>query len=446
MKRVLAAIRTGDLAATRAALIAAWRANRSPALAELVALVDSKAPPDDVTTALAAIIGPRAVESEARLKLVAKLDDPRVTGFAIDALAKPPFTTPNAQRLFVALAKLAGRDPRLALRADAIREALKLRIGRAAVRTAVLRAFDRALAALPAVKPVAALAEITTALDDLRADGRTNAALLADIYARPEDDAPRAVYADLALAQGDPRGELIMLQLARTTDEPSAREVELLAKHGKAWLGALAAGVSWGKSYSHSEFRRGFLAIADIMLSVGNKLRPTYGDPMWTTVEELQGTWNLELLERAPLRSLRELDSYLDARDVVRLAQRAEPLAAMHSIAINVARELADWDLLDAALVHRAFPNLRELVCYREITTCAELASFAAIGIRSLAIDHYQHTGRHSLADATAAFDALVAELRTAPLDFDALTLRAPWNGRPGPEPRAMIRTADGWR
>ena len=75
--------------------------------------------------------------------------------------------------------------------------------------------------------------------------------LLAQIAAAPDDDAPRAVYADLLLQRGDPRGEFIQLQLAHADSD---REHELLRAHEAAWNDA--AGVRGaGASY-----QRGFIA------------------------------------------------------------------------------------------------------------------------------------------------------------------------------------------
>ena len=76
------------------------------------------------------------------------------------------------------------------------------------------------------------------------------AALLEAILAAPDDDAPRLVYADVLQERGDPRGEFIAVQLALSRPElPEARRGELeargaslLALHGDAWLGPLAAG------------------------------------------------------------------------------------------------------------------------------------------------------------------------------------------------------------
>ena len=63
-------------------------------------------------------------------------------------------------------------------------------------------------------------------------------ALIAAILADPDDDAPRAVYADWLTERGDPRGELITVQLAKKqTPALKARADALLAKHKKAWVG-----------------------------------------------------------------------------------------------------------------------------------------------------------------------------------------------------------------
>jgi uncharacterized protein (TIGR02996 family) len=71
--------------------------------------------------------------------------------------------------------------------------------------------------------------------------------LLAEIQASPDDDALRAVYADELLAAGDPRGELITVELALARalrgspvsgDEAGplfARRAELRAAHAERW-------------------------------------------------------------------------------------------------------------------------------------------------------------------------------------------------------------------
>jgi len=65
--------------------------------------------------------------------------------------------------------------------------------------------------------------------------------LLEGIWAEPDRDDVRLVYADWLQQQGDPRGEFIMLQMERESRPlslaESAREFRLLRDHSEAWLG-----------------------------------------------------------------------------------------------------------------------------------------------------------------------------------------------------------------
>ena len=79
--------------------------------------------------------------------------------------------------------------------------------------------------------------------------------LLAAVRERPDDDAALEIYRDHLLEKGDPRGELIALQLAPSLDEAGKRRLAaLLRKHRKEWLGPLA-GVA-----ARATFERGFVA------------------------------------------------------------------------------------------------------------------------------------------------------------------------------------------
>ncbi|MDP1919939.1 MAG: TIGR02996 domain-containing protein [Myxococcales bacterium] len=86
--------------------------------------------------------------------------------------------------------------------------------------------------------------------------------MLAAIVAHPDDDTPRAVFADWLTERRDPRGEFIALQLARTqrkaTPEERRREAALLASHRQALLGPFDGLV--GKT--GLVFERGFLVEA----------------------------------------------------------------------------------------------------------------------------------------------------------------------------------------
>src|SRR5262249_42290216 len=67
--------------------------------------------------------------------------------------------------------------------------------------------------------------------------------MLAAIYAAPDDLSVRDVYADWLIEHGDPRGELIALQRARSagrsTPKTEQRERALLDEHGVRWAGRL---------------------------------------------------------------------------------------------------------------------------------------------------------------------------------------------------------------
>lgn len=110
--------------------------------------------------------------------------------------------------------------------------------------------------------------EESPVLDQIEAtlvDGRevsaekTEQDFLAEIYARPNDDGPREVFADWLIERGDLRGELIALQMKRSRGEGTVasqrRESILLRGHARAWMGPLAPAVHATKF----RFERGFL-------------------------------------------------------------------------------------------------------------------------------------------------------------------------------------------
>jgi uncharacterized protein (TIGR02996 family) len=78
------------------------------------------------------------------------------------------------------------------------------------------------------------------------------------IRAAPHDDAPRLVYADHLIAQGDPRGEFIAAQIMRSIDTRE-RWVELLRAHRDDWTrGATRIGAT------NVQFDRGFIERIDL--------------------------------------------------------------------------------------------------------------------------------------------------------------------------------------
>jgi uncharacterized protein (TIGR02996 family) len=87
--------------------------------------------------------------------------------------------------------------------------------------------------------------------------------LLALIHDHPDDDAAREIYADALLEAGDPRGELMSLQLraerGETTTDGIRRARSLLRANSEAWLGDLAFVL---KSIV---FERGMIAEAELV-------------------------------------------------------------------------------------------------------------------------------------------------------------------------------------
>jgi uncharacterized protein (TIGR02996 family) len=310
-----------------------------------------------------------------------------------------------------------------------------------AVRRALVERLDEVIANLP---PVAATPEASSLerelamqLEPLRADSRSIDALIAGIYANPADDARRLVLADLLLQRGEPRGELIALQLGRGDGEPTKRELRLLQKHGRSWLGRLAPVLSWGRRHSRTTFRRGFLAVADIMLSVDKKLDPLAGAPEWATVEKLTGRWSTELLLTAPLRGLRSIDDRLDAATIAALSRRSEPLA-------NVVEVRLVDPKIDGATLRRAFPALTTVKLSRLANSWPDL-----LAVRHLAVDHVAITDFwvHNPAQVAIArheLEEVVRSLVGQPTELARLSIDAPYYNSPVPAPLELRRDADG--
>jgi len=110
-------------------------------------------------------------------------------------------------------------------------------------------------------------------------------ALLREVHARPDADDARLVLADALLARGDPRGELIALQLAAPGDDRQRGRIEqLLREHARRWLGALRHVIY------RARFARGFLARLELN---GRWTASEQGwaehavDPRLATVEDL---------------------------------------------------------------------------------------------------------------------------------------------------------------
>lgn len=120
-------------------------------------------------------------------------------------------------------------------------------------------------------------------------------ALLEAIYAEPDHDSPRAVYADALLERGDARGEFIQLQLLRAAGiarkGSAAKEKALLTAHRIDWLGDLHGRVA----RATARFERGFVSRAEL-LNRPEHLRPLRLLTHLETSTELLGAVGAELV------------------------------------------------------------------------------------------------------------------------------------------------------
>jgi hypothetical protein len=153
--------------------------------------------------------------------------------------------------------------------------------------------------------------------------------LLAAVYEDLAADASRMVLADRLIELGDPRGEMMALQLARSrSGEPvTSRERELFSQHGHAWTRPLTGClVMYG-------FRRGFLATA--VVDDRAMMQPAWFEhPLWATVEELE-TRNPTLLLAPVLRSLRRVAIPGERLATLALHDQPLPIEVIVGSAVN---------------------------------------------------------------------------------------------------------------
>ena len=142
--------------------------------------------------------------------------------------------------------------------------------------------------------------------------------LRAAVFAEPDADEPRMIYADYLQSLGDPRGELIALQIARARARGPIgdRERILVERYGKDCAQPMTPHLAW------FELSRGFVrrcvAGHDAELPIG-----LCADPAWSTVDTL-GTDSAELLTSPYVRA-RRLATTGSALPLVAAAGRPAP-------------------------------------------------------------------------------------------------------------------------
>ena len=154
-------------------------------------------------------------------------------------------------------------------------------------------------------------------------DRDVHAELLAQIYAAPDDDTPRLVYADWLQQRGDPRGEFIALQIERARAKARKggrqREDALLTDHDATWAAPLepwmVRGADGNPDRPVVEFRRGFPAVVG-----ANAINL---DPSWSTVTHCNMPPHDDRCHVGALRVI----TAATADDIIALAKLTKPLA-----------------------------------------------------------------------------------------------------------------------
>ncbi len=215
-----------------------------------------------------------------------------------------------------------------------------------------------------------------TSGDDLRAR------LLGEVLAAPDDDEPRLVYADWLTERGDPRGEFITIQcdLARRGPDATgedverlrAREVQLLARHKKTWIGRFSGTrteMSFGsKTYTKGsptkwEFERGFVDAVTMWTTDFARNAPALMACEPVRVLHLTNGYLTELLEQCPeMRLLRELDlaTWKFRGDELRALARTVRLSSMRVLDLSKCR-IGVKAMVDFATHAVEKPGLRAL-------------------------------------------------------------------------------------
>lgn len=341
LEQAIKRARAGDHVGVLDVLVSAWPLAPSPELAALIDAATALTRPlaselrgktkaaREAWNALAAARSPRDVglllesladvssaDGALRLDTVATWrTDPRIEEAVVRLLETVPYRATSTKKFWTKLWPFvyAIKNPTLLPRLEAVDASIQKNVavtmgdwlrGQLAKALAELRPVLGAPTEPIARRTAELIADLATELGRA-AGGDTGQEeldhLLAAIYAAPDDDGPRLVYADALLERGDPRGELIALQCRGELDrDQKRREKELLEVHGKAWLGDLAPIVMGGY-----RFERGFLAACRIDNEKVDHVRAVVGNPAWSTVRELRGSALVAL--HPVMRSLRVL-------------------------------------------------------------------------------------------------------------------------------------------
>jgi uncharacterized protein (TIGR02996 family) len=311
-------------------LLDAWRATRAPAIAQLVFAMSKRIEmrqkpitgdtrkaihdewlaiagqrrPADLPRLLASITHTfhRATDALERLEaLEDSPPDPRAAAGVIANLEEIPFYTSSTKPFWSALIRFAvshgdhGTADELDRVAGSLDTILRAQYtDLTGIRTwfrnqiQAAAAELRARSAEPLDEDIAR--EVASLAKKLGERAAPTERLFAAVAATPDDDEPRHVLADHLQELGDPRGELIALQLSGADFK---RQNELIELHLDTWLGPLAR-FAWNDGCA---FERGFLHQVSLYEPAPETLDATVGDPIWATVRRLSLAYDQPLPE-----------------------------------------------------------------------------------------------------------------------------------------------------
>lgn len=287
-------------AAGATALLAAWRETRDPQIADEL----QRVPPRFDIAALKRMKS-GTFRSRATARLVALPDDPRVTVALVELVRSAHWNGSSAkglhERLFAKLVALRDRRAIAPLRAMLVTKPYFLGREHLAWILAQIAATADALAALaPRTPPPASPWFASPA----KRDGATDvAALVAQVYAAPEDLELRSVIGDRLQELGDPRGELIAATKPKVAQQLATRHAVYLA-----------GGIAKVSRHLGFTYDRGFVDTVSLgKPRIGRRLwDECLAEPAWATVRDVRlvagcvPKWFFaEWLARSNLASLR---------------------------------------------------------------------------------------------------------------------------------------------
>jgi hypothetical protein len=318
--------RSGDPLGARSALMTAWRLTRSARIAEVLEVWDAK----DRGYGLASGSAPTIVH--ALDSALVSPPQPYVAGEALDFLERGGVGCSDC------FDRCAASAAAVLVHVADVRTFERFRSVVGSARGdwdlfGAPSALVDAVAALAAFRPAvldAAASDLLARVEDVAA-GRPppppNVTPISDlfraVYEAPSDDGPRRALAERLIAVGDPRGELMTLQLERhaSGEPPREREQELVREHGRAWLGA----IGWAVRDEALAFERGF--VTRVLVGRHEVLRGSHlfgeaplnrgNEDEWSTVEQLSAGFQRHgtsgLLLSPKLGSLREVVDVISA-------------------------------------------------------------------------------------------------------------------------------------